>query len=396
MREIKIPRVERRDVMMETLPTEGFLEDMAPHKAIHFMSRTGITQVAATLPHNMKLMLEKMGKQNDPKFRQGLIRELQKGTTATSKFVTSLHDAFDNHIPFAISPTVIMSIISQEVARYVKDHSEESGIVELFTRSPGAQEKLVVEVDDFVYGSQANNWLDGIQKFKSLLSERVPSGVLEYMTPRFSEATLETEVSHLVSFMDAASRYYKYGMSTLCGIPEFRIEGTPDDWNTIIYSVTRMSEVLPGLSVYFKNLVPVLVQIRDTADSNKVDTSFWSSIYKVDNESGGPYSTGWFNSLYAHHYTFNHQTKQDLVVLKGEKSGPSKLNQFPSNLSVVGFEWNYFGKMIPMSMVGGITGVEMREGFLTPCLGVAVLELNALGTTTITEQKSRNLSEFEW
>lgn len=172
-------------------------------------------------------------------------------------------------------------------------------------------------------------------------------------------------------------------------------------------AVTNLAEFIPGLGLYFKNLMPLLREIRDTVAGNKVDNDFWASIYKENNESGGPYSNGWFNNLYAHVYSQNYQTKVYSAVLKTEDRrfsypildgngygtdryeregfpvkggregfGGPKLNNFPSNVSVLGFEWNYYGKLIPMTFIAGVTSVEMADGFLTPKLGVCVLEQN--------------------
>lgn len=377
MREIKMPRIEREPVELEITPSEEFIADLTNFKSVHFLSRSGIAQPKQDIPSFFLRRNPDAG--NTPEGRRKILREMNRGESTVSKFVTSLHSAFARHIPFSISPIVLMNIVSQEIAQYVKDHSEDLAVATLFTRNPGQKEKLVVEVNDFTYGSAANDWLAGISKFRDLLSSRVPSEILGHMTPRFSEATMETEVSHLVSFMDAASKYYSYGMSTMCGIPEFRIEGTPDDWNVLVRFVSQMRTHLPGLEIYFDNLIPILTQIRETADGNKVDNGFWASIYKENNESGGPYSNGWFNNLYAHVYSQDWNTKKSIVILKekGRSSfGGTKLNQFPSNLSVVEFEWNYYGNMIPMTFVGGVTSVEYTDGFLTPRLGVAVLERN--------------------
>jgi hypothetical protein len=376
--EIKIPGIEQRAINIEVVPSEEFIAEVIPYKTVHFISRSGLAQPVRKLPNYLANRIKGTENENDPTAHRKMFRALNKGELATSRFVLALHTAFAEHIPFTLSPEVIMGIISQEVAQFVKDYSNDLSVSSLFTNNPEQKEKLVVEVDDFVYGSQNNDWLRGISVFRNLLSKQVPSNILEVMTPKLSQGTIETEVAHLVSFMDAASKYYSYGMSTCCGIPKFRIEGTADDWNTLINSVNQMKQFLPKLESYFNNLLPVLIQIRNTVDGNSIDKSFWTSIYKQDNESGGPYSNGWFNNLYAHLYSFDYSTKQPMVKLKDDKRlyhGP-KLNEFPSNLSVVPFEWNYYGNRIPMSFVGGVTSVEYKDGFLKPCLGVAVLERN--------------------
>jgi len=328
-----------------------FIQNLTDYKAVHFMSRDGIASA--------------MGKCEE---------------VTTSRFVLALHDAFANHIPFSLSPEVIMSIISQEVAQYVKDNSQLKNIAKLFTTTPNEQQEIVVEINDFVYGSLGNNWMGGIAKFQTELSKKVPSDILARMTPKFSEGTLETEVSQLVSFMDAASKYYSYTMMTLCGIPEFKIEGTAEDWNEIVKTVDYLKDVLPGLNLYFLNLRPILVEILNTVDGNSIDLEFWNSIYKSGGGSGGPYSSGWFNFLFAHVYGRDWETRK-LNILKEEKHYRHirmKLNQYPSNLSLVDFTWNYNGSKIPMKFVSGVTSVEHTdEGFLKPKLGIVVLERNS-------------------
>ncbi len=296
----------------------------------------------------------------------------------------SLHDAFDQHIPFSISPEVIHSIISQEIAQYVKNNSTDKTIESLFTNTPGIKQHISVSIDHFVYGEE-NNWLEGVIKFRNKLIEKIPSDILEYMLPKLSTGTLETEVAHLVSFMDAASNYYSYGMTTCCGIPKFQIEGTAEDWEKVLNSADKLSGLLPGLKEYFDNLRPVLREIRNTVDGNKIDEDWWSSIYKINTGSGGPFSNGWFNAFYAHLYDIDHETNKSIAYLKNKEHrylndskrfGGLKLNNFPSNLSCVPFTWNYYGNEIPMSFVSGVLSVEFVDGFLKPRLGVSIVENN--------------------
>jgi hypothetical protein len=339
-----MPNVEKKSQKMEIQTTDSFIQSIVGKpKATHFHSRNS-----------------------------GISSPINSEDIGVSRFVMSLHNAFDKHIPFAISPEVIMSIISQEIAQYVKDHSEEKAIVELFTTSKDKQH-IVVEVHDFVYGG-SNDWLKGIAQFKDKLLEIVPTSTIKHMLPTFSNNTLETEVSLLVSFMDAASKYYSYGMMTCCGIPEFKIEGTSDDWNKICSSVIALKPMFPQLLNYFNAVLLSLNEIRNTVDGNKIDVSFWDSIYKIGIGSGGPYSNGWYNNFYAHSYDSDSPTLKCKDDFKIKTMFGTKLNQFPANISNVPFTWHYLGTDIAMSFVSGVTSVEMIDGFLTPKLGVSVLE----------------------
>lgn len=366
MRIFNIPKIEKKQPTLEIEESMDFVNSIVQNnKKVHFNTTTTISSP----------VLDLKGYRLRPnQTEEEVLKRMKKPTSAVSWFVKSLHNAFAEHIPFSISPEVIMMIISQEIAQYVKTNSEDISVASLFTKTPGEKKKLIVEANDFVLGQQ-NDWLGVISKFKELLQDNVPSNTLKHMVPKFSNSTLETETAHTVSFMDATSKFYTYETMTCCGIPEFKIEGEPTDWDEITKSVGALNVLLPGLSTYFTKLISVITEIRNTVDGNKVNTDFWDSIYKQGSGSGGPYSNGWFNDLYAHQYGIDWRTGTPIAELKvANRHYMTKITDFPSNISCVPFNWSYYGSDIPMSFVAGITNVEVHDGFLTPKLGIAVLE----------------------
>lgn len=370
--EIKIPGIEVKPLPeMVTASSEAFIKGIVGHEKLHYLSRTGITGLLETVDLSWT--------KNWSEERQEAARLAQeKPTSAVSRFVMALHQAFDQHIPFNISPDVFMMIISQEVAQHVKNNFEQLSLAALFTKTPGEKIKLNVEINNFVYESPDNDWTDGILRFSNLLEKNVPSEIINVMRPDLSISNFETDAAHLISFMDAASKFYSYSMSTCCGIPSFRIEGTTKDWQKILTSVGELKNMIPELTNYFGGLESILTPIKNTVETGKVDQKFWSNIYKIGGGSGGPYSNGWFNNLYAHEYKMSYKTGETKAVLKKEAADWShiKLNEYPSGISNVAFNWNYHGELFPMALVAGVTAVEMYEGVLTPRLGVAVVEFN--------------------
>lgn len=102
MREFKTG-VERKPVEIEVLPSEDFISEVAPHKMVHFMSRSGIAQPVQKLPRYLVQRLEGTGRENDFATHRKMLRELNKGEVATSRFVLALHTAFAEHIPLVES-----------------------------------------------------------------------------------------------------------------------------------------------------------------------------------------------------------------------------------------------------------------------------------------------------
>ena len=140
----------------------------------------------------------------------------------------------------------------------------------------------------------------------------------------------------------------------------------------------QLSEVFHGLQNYFADLIPVLQEIARTAQEEPVDYDFWRSIYKWNDDSGGPYVSGWITALTAYVPSsegFVMKEEFDWRRLAESSWGGYGTNKFPSHVSKVPFIWNYYENEIPMSFISGIIGVDYDEGFLAPRLGFGVIEL---------------------
>jgi len=124
-------------------------------------------------------------------------------------------------------------------------------------------------------------------------------------------------------------------------------------------------------------LLPVLDKIVKAANGEK-DTAFWKSVYKIDNNSGGPYITGWITALFAYvatdkgpqlKETFDWQSYLDAGFFSGYTT-----DKIPVHVSKVDFKWDCLGNSIPMSFASGVLGVDYKNQSLAPKLGYAVLE----------------------
>jgi hypothetical protein len=240
-----------------------------------------------------------------------------------------------------------------------------------------------VEVNHFRYG-QPNDWATGIAQFEGAMRSRVPSDILDVMVPKFTTSNPNTDMTLLIAFLDAASSFYGYSMMTLCGFPSIRIEGTVEDWTSILTRIARIKELIPVLADYCDTITPIVEQIAFTVSCKpeEVPTAFWKSMYKVNGGSGGPYINGWLTSFVAYvcgrkDKGMTLRSKEDLDWTVGGSFRGLHTYNFPSHISTVPFVWNYLGAEIPMSWQAGIIGCEVRDGHYTPVLGFRVVELNA-------------------
>lgn len=211
--------------------------------------------------------------------------------------------------------------------------------------------------------------------FNAGLREKVPAGIMEHMLPGFSTATAESDAASMVAFMDAASPFYDYRVHTLCGIPEIRLLGAPEDWKKLKTAAAMLAEPFAKhLGPYFENLLPVLSTLADQANGAHQDNEFWTSIYKWESESGGPKFNGWIAAfLYYVQEDGKLGVKHDRHF-NWKKSYGLPSGCAPAHVSSVPFIWNYLGADLPMQFVGGVLGLDVEDGYLTPALSYGVIE----------------------
>lgn len=294
------------------------------------------------------------------------------GAPTASLGIQAIHQAFAEHLPLSLRPETLWYFIIHEVAEFVRQNSDKCA--PLFTTTPEARPTIEVR-DDSLHYTAPSDWLGCIDLFRAPLRERLSDRTMELFLPSFSTSTPETETALLVAMMDAASPYYDYLVRTLCGIPQIRLEGTANDWQTVYTQTDRLAIEFNDLRAYFADLLPVLQIIAETADrgDDAYDEHFWRSIYKYNSGSGTPRANGWITAFFAHLST------EDGPVLKEEfdwRGGRGTiLSGFPSHVSKVPFTWDYLGTHYAMVFAAGVTGVDYDDSFLSPGLGFAVAEV---------------------
>lgn len=289
--------------------------------------------------------------------------------------IQALHRCFATHTPFSLSPDFAWYMVVHEVAEYVKQHPDAHA--DLFTRTPGGKQVISVRDDSLRYDAPSD-WERSINLMREPISEMLTDETIELFLPTFSTSSMESSTAILVAFMDTISPYYDFKIITLCGIPQIRLEGTPADWSDLVNRADRLAAQFDGLHDYFRDLIPVLERIADTATGGPERApEFWRSIYKRSDMSGGPYVTGWITAFFAHVITPDGpklKSHFDWLAATREPFSGYTTNQFPSHISRVPFVWEYLHTTYDMYFAAGAFGVDQSDGFLSPQLGYAVVE----------------------
>jgi hypothetical protein len=307
--------------------------------------------------------------------------------------VAAAHRAFMKHHPLCLLPDTIWLMTIHGVANHINVHAEK-----LRSRFVSYEGRIRIEVrrDDFIKGSPENAWSEVFDEFSAQIRDHIGPEI-DLFLPAFSTTGPVERAAADVVLLDAMQSYFEYVVLSECGIPTIILEGTQEDWKTLVERVQGFREF--GLESWIDVLSPILDQFA-RASQGDVDQPFWRSIYKFNDQSGGPIITGWITAFFP--YLKNCRTRRatvpsriliqdkrnDLEVMlypgdepeTGWASGPT-MEQLPSGLSKAPFQWDYLERTFDMEFLGGFVGVAQDQETLTlrPEIGWAVREAPAAG-----------------
>ena len=279
-------------------------------------------------------------------------------------FVAALYIAYADHRPISISPDMIWLLICQGFSAHVNNNIEE--LRKKFVKFDG-KKKLIVNTQlisqEFKKGSTKSPWPLAFPVMSDSISKYVKSDIHNLYVQSFSTTTSVEKAAYEVALLDVMGGYFEYEFSTMCGIPTINIEGTKTDWLKIRNGLQHFKGY--KIDNWINSLEPIIQQFVDASD-NKIDTAFWSNIFKRKDESGGPYITGWIIKFFPY-INNNNQMEINPYIYKEPKKLTEGLltNQFNNGLSKANFIWNYYGTNYEMEFLAGFIGIKQDLNTLT-------------------------------
>lgn len=269
--------------------------------------------------------------------------------------IEAVHTAFAEHYPLVLSPDDVWLCLAQGFALHVEANAES-----LRSRFVGHEGKptLVVRRDGFVKGAPDNDWQGCFAEWSDAIAAHIGKKRDLVVADFSTTGTIERAASEVV-LLSAMKSYFDFTLVTKCGIPEITLLGTVADWQAI----RRRAEVFAELDLadWTRALLPVLDHFVRAA-TGVLDRAFWRSIYKIDDESGGPYVTGWINVLFPYllRGPLNGGTVRNRAAFTWTDDGGRRptLGSFPHGLSSVPLAWEYLGTVLPMTLLAGFVGIS--------------------------------------
>jgi len=299
-------------------------------------------------------------------------------------FLGAAHAAFDGHYPLVLSPDDVWLCIAQGFGTHVNQDPE--ALRARFVKHEG-RANITIRRDDFVKGSPQNDWPSCFAQFSDAIAAHVGKA-RDLVVADFSTTGPVERAASEVVLMSAFQAYFEYVVLTMCGIPSISLLGTVEDWRSIRRRTEYLSEF--GLKHWVDALLPVLDHFVRAAAGEAIDREFWSSFYKFNGGSGGPFVSGWINVFfpYLEHPTFDPRSPKEMGrelrpnrylsrwkdAIKDEWGGGPTVAEFPKGMARAPFTWNYLGTEIPMALYGGFIGVHQDPQILAvrPAIGWAV------------------------
>jgi len=307
-------------------------------------------------------------------------------STTYSLFFKTLQDCFNKHLPFAIRPEVLWYLIIHEVATAVKLNPERYRLHFI-----ASEQKETIEV--LAGESFPGNWVPFISRFADQIKDQMLSDLGDLLRPEFTTSTVESDMATAIAFMEAASPYYDYRMRLCCGLPLIRLDGEAKDYAEIVERAKVLKTIFgKDLGQYFTHLIPVLTTIAEQAAGAPVDNTFWGSIYNHDSGSGGSDGTddlgGWITTFVNYVRRLEDENEDDWGCGKcfvNIKPKPDHVYDWttgkrwlvvgmvPNHVSSADFVLEKDGNKVSMKFIGGVLGVDIDDGFVSPQLSYAVL-----------------------
>ncbi|NUO02222.1 MAG: DUF4419 domain-containing protein [Saprospiraceae bacterium] len=309
-------------------------------------------------------------------------------------FVYAAYRAYSDHRPLTISPDMVWLIIVQGFAMHVNENAE--ALRKRFVDFDG-KTNIDVQRNDFVKGDPNNKWEEVFPEFSYKIGEYTGQTLKDLVVANFSTSGNIEKAAFEVSLMDAMDHYFSYSFSILCGIPEIRLEGTPEDWALIEEKAQQLAQY--DLNWWIKDLAPILREFT-LAAKGSVNQHFWEDLFKIDYLDvvcgEEPSMTGWMVKFFP--YLPGLKGEEDEIAArnplvgrdiksffkkgrsgKKEYMGPKIAgSDFATGLSKAGFIFNDNGRLYKMEFNAGFIGISQDHvtKALRPEMGWAVIDTN--------------------
>jgi hypothetical protein len=340
-------------------------------------------------------------------------------------FVAAVNAAYNGHYPVVISPDMIWLLIAQGFAVHVREDAETLRDQLL---SHEGKAKLEVRRDEFLRGFAGNDWEGVFSEFSEQIRIHIGPDTHDMIAPAFSTTGIVEKAAFEITLMDAMQEYFDYDTISICGIPQYILQGEIGDWERIYRQAEKLAKY--NLDWWIQHLLPTLKEFI-SAKSGEPNPDFWAEFYghpgcrgecmicgedkffghivnffpyiPFKKPSPGSYMEKYINEKHSGMILTQRNTMLGKRIgpfpskekrLLSRNLNPSlrfrpEPNQFgvegispsttPQGLSVAPFTWKYYSDRFSMKFIAGFVGAsqDAKTMAIRPEIGWAVTEANS-------------------
>lgn len=205
--------------------------------------------------------------------------------TRDNGFIETLQYCYDEHRPLKLSPDHIWTLICQATSIHINQHYDSLKNI-IFTDEK--KEELIIRNDSLE--NNARYWGTLIKDFCNETKNHTRNDLYDFFVPNFSTTTPVQTTVYQITLLESYKKKFSYVGETGCGIPQITIMGNKEDWIWIFDHLSDLDKL--GLTWWGKELRPIIKEFINVFD-DKINVSFWDSIYKDAAEYGAFYISGW-------------------------------------------------------------------------------------------------------
>jgi hypothetical protein len=267
--------------------------------------------------------------------------DIQENVILHENYLKYLEYAYDNDYGIIVKPDFFWYTILCEITKII---NEDSNTFKKYFTSNDEKELIIALKSE-------NNILDLNSIFEQLINDKIPSAFTDdLIIPKFSTSTEKSEMAFKAAFLDAMSQYYNFG-AYFCGYCRIKILGEISDYQKMISTMNKISEIIPEL----QNYLDLCCTYIECLIENWEDKDFWFDICKTSYGYAEHLVDGWFTKFF-----FNIKNKSQTA--------------FPSHISKINFK--DLDTDIDYRMHVGILSSTIENEYMIPEFNTVIMKLD--------------------
>ncbi len=277
-----------------------------------------------------------------------------KGSSEKPTFIDLVALAYAKHYAMEINPDDVWLMILDGFRLHVKNNRK--ALKDRFV-APGTDTVVSVMDNSLTLESTHKEWFYTLSELFDSLQAKLPLETGAPLRTKFSTTSpVDANISRTMT-MAVASEYYSYRVTTLCGIPKIKVNGTKEDWTLLKDSFNRLASQL-DMKWWADGLNPILDEFINIYDG-KINLKHWKNIYKYYEPEGcgAPDFSGWISRLFP--YTKDLYSDTEKYIKRNDWNKKLDFKQVPRGITFIDIRWEYFQEIIPLKLYTGFIGVQV-------------------------------------